>query len=95
MSELQALRATLERLLERTHLTETEANAVLVALTNPEMPAALAGALLAALRAKGITGDELRGFARAMRELARRPVVAETLRGRAIDIVGTGGDASG
>jgi len=95
MSELQALRGTLERLLERTHLTETEANAVLVALTNPEMPAALAGALLAALRAKGITGDELRGFARAMRELARRPVVAETLRGRAIDIVGTGGDASG
>ncbi|MBM4233521.1 MAG: anthranilate phosphoribosyltransferase [Gammaproteobacteria bacterium] len=95
MSELQALRGMLERLLERNPLNETDAGAVLVALTNPEIPTALSGALLAALRAKGVTGEELRGFARAMRELARRPVVTETLRSRAIDIVGTGGDASG
>ena len=57
------------------------------------MPPALAGALLAALRAKGVTADELRGFARAMRALARRPAIPPAL--RAIDIVGTGGDASG
>ena len=39
--------------------------------------------------------DELRGFASAMRELARRPAVDPALQARAIDIVGTGGDASG
>ena len=33
----------------------------------------MAGALLAALRSKGVVADELRGFARAMRKLARRP----------------------
>ena len=33
----------------------------------------MAGALLAALRIKGVTADEVRGFARAMRALARRP----------------------
>lgn len=90
-----SLRPLLERILERHHLTESEAGDVLLALTNPETPAALGGALLAALRAKGITGDELRGFAQAMRGLARRPIIAEALRARAIDIVGTGGDASG
>jgi anthranilate phosphoribosyltransferase len=37
--------------------------------------------------------DEVRGFARAMRRLARRPDIPADL--RAIDVVGTGGDASG
>ena len=40
------------------------------------MPPPLAGALLAALRSKGVTADEVRGFARAMRALARRPAIA-------------------
>jgi anthranilate phosphoribosyltransferase len=53
----------------------------------------MAGAILAALRSKGIVAEELRGFARAMRKLARRPDIPAGL--RAIDIVGTGGDASG
>jgi anthranilate phosphoribosyltransferase len=52
---------------------------------------ALAGALLTALRLKGETADEIRGFARAMRELARRPAIAP---GPYVDIVGTGGDGS-
>ena len=42
-------------------------------LTDPELPPALAGALLAAMRAKGVTPEELRGFALGMRALARRP----------------------
>lgn len=95
MSDVPGLRPLLERLLERRDLTEQEAAAILVSLTNPETPAALAGALLAALRAKGVCGAELRGFAKAMRELARRPLFDEALRRDAIDIVGTGGDASG
>src|SRR6202171_914946 len=53
----------------------------------------MAGALLAALRAKGVTAAEVRGFAGAMRSLARKPALPEPL--DAIDIVGTGGDASG
>ena len=57
------------------------------------MPPALAGALLAALRSKGVTADEVRGFARAMRALARQPAIPPG--SRAIDIVGTGGDSSG
>ena len=56
------------------------------------MAPAMAGALLAALRSKGVTADEVRGFARAMRRLARRPAIPA---GPAIDVVGTGGDASG
>ena len=95
MAELPELRRFLERVVEREALTEHEAGETLRALTDPAFPPPLAGALLAALRAKGVTADELRGFARAMRELARRPAVDPASQARAIDIVGTGGDASG
>jgi anthranilate phosphoribosyltransferase len=87
------LRDTLEHLLSGKSLTEAEAEELLRALTGADMAPALAGALLAGLRAKGVTADELRGFARAMRALARRPAIPPGP--RAIDIVGTGGDASG
>jgi anthranilate phosphoribosyltransferase len=53
----------------------------------------MAGALIAALATKGVVADEVRGLARTMRRLARRPDIPSDL--RAIDIVGTGGDASG
>ena len=95
MADPQSLRPLLERVLERGDLTEVEAADTLRALTDPSLPPALAGALLAALRSKGVVADELRGFARAMRELARRPAVDAALQARAIDIVGTGGDGSG
>jgi anthranilate phosphoribosyltransferase len=88
----QPLRATLEALVEGRSLTETAAHALLVALTDEALPAALAGGLLAALRAKGVTADELRGFARGMRALARRPHLPDV--GPTLDVVGTGGDAS-
>src|SRR5258707_644596 len=67
--------------------------ALMTLLTTPEVAPAMAGALLAALRAKGVTAAEVRGFAVAMRALARKPALPEAL--DAIDIVGTGGDASG
>lgn len=82
----------LERLLQRANLSATEAGELLAYLTGGEAPAAMAGALLAALRAKGVVADELRGLALGMRALARRPRTPPGL--RAIDIVGTGGDAS-
>ncbi len=90
---MPALRDLLEKLLERQNLTEAESQELLSALTNPETPPAAAGAVLAALRSKGVVADELRGFARLMRSLARRPEIPADV--RAIDIVGTGGDASG
>jgi anthranilate phosphoribosyltransferase len=95
---MTAPRKTLELLLERRDFTEAQAAALLGVLTQPDLAPAMAGALLAALRAKGVTAEELRGFANAMRALARKPVLppAPDARGiDAIDIVGTGGDVSG
>jgi anthranilate phosphoribosyltransferase len=86
-------RELLEQLLERRDLTQPQAEELLAHLTNPEGAPAVAGAILAALRTKGVVADEVRGFAHAMRRLARRPRLPPGL--RAIDIVGTGGDASG
>jgi anthranilate phosphoribosyltransferase len=86
-------RDTLEKLLNRRDLSELESEDLMVQLTDPAGPQAMAGAILAALRSKGVTADEVRGFARAMRRLARRPPIAADIRG--IDVVGTGGDASG
>src|SRR5882757_8352698 len=91
-------RQILELLLERRNLNEAQAAALLGVLTNADLAPALAGALLAALRAKGVTADEVRGFAAAMRSLARKPLLPAAPDGRgidAIDIVGTGGDVSG
>ena len=53
----------------------------------------MAAALLVTLRAKGETAAEVRGFATAMRALARRFELPPGL--AAADIVGTGGDRSG
>ncbi len=86
-------RDTLERLLNRQDLGEAEAADLLVALTDPATHPAMGGALLAALRVKGLTADEVRGFAAAMRRLARHPTLPAGP--PAVDVVGTGGDASG
>lgn len=85
----------LEHVLDGHDLSEQESVRLLKALTDPSLSPAVAGAILAGLRAKGIVAPELRGFASAMRELARKPKVDADLQHRSIDIVGTGGDASG
>ena len=85
--------AMLDRLLDGNALDEAEAYELMVRLAEGEIAPALAGALLAGLRAKGETPDEIRGFATAMRELAVHPVIPE---GKpTVDTVGTGGDGSG
>jgi anthranilate phosphoribosyltransferase len=88
-----ALRSTLEQLLQRRDLSEAQAGELLESLTDPELAPALAGALLAALRSKGVTADEVRGLAGAMRRLARRPRLSAGA--PLVDVVGTGGDGSG
>jgi anthranilate phosphoribosyltransferase len=90
---LNTPRHALEHLLEGRDLSEAEAHALLRTLTTSDLPPAMAGALLAALRIKGVTADEVRGFAGAMRALALKPDLPAAL--DAIDIVGTGGDGSG
>jgi anthranilate phosphoribosyltransferase len=90
---LERPRNILEQLLDGRDLAEPDAAALLEWLTKPELPPALAGALLVALRVKGVTALEVRGFACAMRALARKPALGSGL--DAIDIVGTGGDGSG
>ena len=93
MTPVPAPNDILDRLLEGQNLTEREAAELLVSLTNTELNPVLAGALLTALRSKGVTAGELRGLASAMRGLALRPQLPTSL--RAVDIVGTGGDNSG
>ena len=83
----------LERILNGASLTESEAVALMHDLADGEMTPALAGALLAGLRAKGETADEIRGFAIAMRELALHPAIPAG--SPTVDTVGTGGDGSG
>jgi anthranilate phosphoribosyltransferase len=87
------LRDVLDAVLERHDLTTEQATALLIELTQPEVPAAQVGALLAGLRCKGVTAAELRGLALGMRSLARRPAITDVE--SAVDIVGTGGDKSG
>lgn len=83
----------LDRLLQGQSLAEREAFDLMHALAAGDMAPAMAGALLAALRAKGETAAEIRGFATAMRELAVQPRFVEGA--PTVDTVGTGGDGSG
>ena len=85
--------AMLEQLLDGHSLTEHQANELMHKLAEGDMPAALAGALLVGLRAKGETPDEIRGFATAMRDLAVHPAIPDGA--PTVDTVGTGGDGSG
>ena len=87
------LRDVLERLLAGESLAEAEAQQLLVQLTDESLSPALVAAQLVALRAKGVVADEVRGFAKGMRALARRPDLPFV--GKTVDVVGTGGDGSG
>jgi len=90
---MSPLRNTLEQLIARRDLSEVQSQELLEALAAEAIAPALAGALLAALQMKGVVAAEVRGFAGAMRRLARRPGIPAGV--RAIDVVGTGGDRSG
>ncbi|MEO1034541.1 MAG: anthranilate phosphoribosyltransferase [Pseudomonadota bacterium] len=89
----EATREWLETLLDGRSLSEEHSAELMRALTDTELAPARAGALLAALRAKGEQAEEIRGFARAMRGLALSPALPADF--ECIDIVGTGGDGSG
>lgn len=86
------MREALDDLLAGTDLSAAAADELLVTLTGGEVDPAMAGALLIALRAKGETPEEVRGFASAMRRLSSDPGIDAS---EAVDVVGTGGDRSG
>ncbi len=83
----------IQKLVERTDLTEQEARAVMEEIMTGQATDAQLGGFLTALRMKGETSTELIGFARVMREKAEPlwngdvPAV--------LDTCGTGGDGSG
>jgi anthranilate phosphoribosyltransferase len=83
----------LDQLLDGGALGEAASADLMRDLAGGEIAPALAGALLAALRAKGETAEEIRGFATAMRELAKHPAIPDGA--PTVDTVGTGGDGSG
>jgi anthranilate phosphoribosyltransferase len=89
----KVLGSMLDALLDGQSLGERQAYDLMHALAAGDMPDALAGALLAGLRAKGENAEEIRGFATAMRELAVHPAVPAGP--PTVDTVGTGGDGSG
>lgn len=86
------MREILDRVLDGSDLTVDEADDLMGEITSGEHDPALVGALLAALRAKGESPEEVRGLARGMRRLALEPDLDPA---GAVDVVGTGGDGSG
>ncbi|MTD58268.1 anthranilate phosphoribosyltransferase [Amycolatopsis pithecellobii] len=83
--------ALLSRLIERSDLSEEDTAWAMDQVMSGEATLAQIGGFAVALRAKGETPAEIAGMAEAMLAHARRVHVE----GRAVDIVGTGGDRSG
>jgi len=88
----QAANQLLETLLSRKDIGENSAYNLMIELAEGVVAPPLAGALLTALRLKGESAEEVRGFARAMRDVAIS--VSLDPEQSTIDIVGTGGDGS-
>lgn len=82
----------LEMAIEGRCLGRERARALMTAVMEGRVPPARLGGLLAALRARGETVDEITGFAEAMRQGALR---VHCRREGLVDTCGTGGDASG
>jgi anthranilate phosphoribosyltransferase len=88
----QTANQILETLLNGKDIGEDSAYNLMIELAEGVVAPPLAGALLTALRLKGESAEEVRGFARAMRDVAI-PVSLDPEQAT-IDIVGTGGDGS-
>ena len=85
------MKQILEQLLNKQNLTREESFNVMLSIMSGEFSDAQIAGFLMALRSKGETMDEITGFAQAMRE----KMVKVSLESPAIDMCGTGGDASG
>ncbi len=86
------MKDALERIVGGQDLSQEEARQVMAVLMRGEAGQASVGALLAAMRLKGETAQEIAGMARGMREAA--VTIAPAVEGLT-DTCGTGGDRSG
>jgi anthranilate phosphoribosyltransferase len=84
--------ALLERLLDAEPLPAAEAAGLMQGWLDETIPPVLTGALLAALRAKGVTGEELAAMAGVLRQAC--PLPGERPNLHLVDTCGTGGDGA-
>jgi anthranilate phosphoribosyltransferase len=84
--------ALLERLLAGEALSTDAATGLMRGWLAEEIPPVLTGALLAALRSKGVTGEELAAMAQVLREACPQPAARPAL--PLVDTCGTGGDGA-
>jgi anthranilate phosphoribosyltransferase len=84
----------LTELLAARDLTADQARTAMANILGGRATAAQLIGFVVALRAKGETADELSGLLDAVLAAAERVPLDDELRGRAIDVVGTGGDRS-
>ena len=82
----------LEQLLQGHSLAAAEATALMQAWLAEELQPVQTGALLAALRAKGVTGEELAAMAQVLRQAC--PLPGERTALPLVDTCGTGGDGA-
>jgi anthranilate phosphoribosyltransferase len=87
------LRQALENLLQGQALPQAQAKQLMELWLDNKIPDSFSGAILAALRAKGATAEELTGMAQVLQE-ASSSVMAPAPEGT-IDTCGTGGDGAG
>lgn len=85
----------LQQLIEGRSLTQPQAEALMECWLNETIPPALSGAILAAIQAKGVTGDELAGMARVLQGQSLGGMLVDPdIPSPRIDTCGTGGDGS-
>jgi anthranilate phosphoribosyltransferase len=82
----------LEQLLQGESLSADQAGSLMRAWLDEEIPPVLTGALLAALRAKGVSADELAAMAAVLRQACPLPGERPDL--PLVDTCGTGGDGA-
>ncbi|MGC1307277.1 MAG: anthranilate phosphoribosyltransferase [Phormidesmis sp.] len=86
----------LQQLIEARSLTQAQAEALMDGWLTESISPVLSGAILAAIQAKGVTGDELAGMARVLQGQSLGGMLADPdLPRPRIDTCGTGGDGSG
>jgi anthranilate phosphoribosyltransferase len=94
ISEIEMIKEAIGKVVEGVDLEEQEMVAVMDEIMSGETTDAQIGAFITALRLKGESVAEITGAARVMREKAARVDAADPEE-ILVDIVGTGGDASG
>ena len=92
MAAVPSWPALLEQLLQGESLRAEQATALMEAWLAEELEPVLTGALLAALRAKGVNGEELAAMAQVLRQACPLPGPRPEL--RLVDTCGTGGDGA-